>query len=359
MSSDLDNQPIAQPSPSTATPVQSPSNFQAHPSPSGRFEIGQPIDEIDDGYENDDIEPDSGSYSIGGYENIPLSPFEKIKLEADRRTAHGHPVILPTKYGEYGGAYDIFALFQNSLKKQLLVAYNTLEGLLRYKFAVSRDEVNLFFDWFDIFTDTALAFLAVEEEELFPFLENNKIELPAKLSKAERMKLKDKMASALQNIDSQRNMFKLLPPPEIVPRITTLVPQFLNSIVDYYDIQSLHLPMAVQKANINKLENSKVAPLRSQIMKSLKSRPNYNIYVVFMSHWLKGSKLKAWKSEFLTTMDSFRYEQWIRKFINNYQSLPKELLDTLMAETAGGDSTDGSNSNLSFYLNRKKNMYKV
>lgn len=314
--------------------------------------------EVDENYEYDDDvnEPEETNNSMIGFEPVPLSPFEKIKLETDRKTAHGHPVILPTKHGSHGPVYDIFALFQNSVKKQLLVAYNTLEGLLRYKFAVSKEEIRVFFQWFDTFTDVVLAFLAVEEDELYPFLEQGGITLPLVISKLERMKFKDELASTIQHMDQQREMFQLLPPGEIVPRINKLVPSLLRSLVDYFDNQSAHLPQIVQSVTF---ENQKVTALRMRAMKALKARPNYSTYVVFMSHILRGPKLKAWKSEFLTTKDSFRYEQWRRKFINGYQVLPSQLIGTLMAETAAGDSTDGSNSNLSFYLNKKRNMYKV
>lgn len=323
-------------------------------------ETGQPEQPVVPALEEQHEEDFENESSFGPetlpFEPVPLSPFEKIKLETDRRTAHGHPVILPTKYGSYGPVYDIYALFQNAIKKQLLVAYNTLEGLLRYKYAVSNAEVRRFFDWFDTFSDSVLAFLAVEEDELFPFLEQNGLTLPLALSKIERMKLKDAMASSLSDIDTQRQRFRLLPPGEIVPRITKLIPAFLRHLVDYYEVQSLHLPGVLSAAEI---DASRVNGLRSRVMRALKARPSYGTYVVFMSHWLRGTNLKVWKSEFLGALGSFRYEQWLRRFVQNYQSLPGKLLDTLMAETAAGDSTDGSNSNLSFYLNRKKNLYNV
>lgn len=315
--------------------------------------------------ENDhNIEPASnrsfGGFGTasGAFSPVPLSPFDKIKLETDRRTAHGHPVILPTKYGEYGPVYDIFALFQNSVKKQLLTAYNTVEGLLRYKYAVSKAEVSLFFEWFDTFSDIVLSFLSIEEDELYPYLEQNGIILPLELSKIQRMKSKDEMAKSLQHLDKQRDMFRLLPPGEIVPRITKLIPEFLQYLVDYFDIQSTNLPVCIQQGNLDDLDASKASTLRSNVMKNLKSRPNYSMHVCFMSRFLRGTKLKAWKNDYLSTIDRFRYEQWLKKFIDNFQSLPSKLIDSLMAETAAGDS-DGSNSNLSFYLNRKKNMYKV
>lgn len=293
---------------------------------------------------------------VNNVEPVPLSPFEKIKLETDRRTAHGHPVILPTEYGGFGPVYDILALFQNAVKKQILVAYNTLEGLLRYKFAVGNSEVRKFFDWFDVFCDCTLTFLAVEEEEIFPFLENNGAILQVEVTKIERMKMKDKLAVQLQAIDKQRSMFRMLPPGEIIPRITTLVPAFLRSVLDYYDVQSTKLPRAIIDANI---EMAKAISLRSRVMRALKTRPNYGVYIIFMSHWLTGMKLKGWKNDFLGLVQAFRYEQWSRKFAHTYQAIPGKLLSTLMAETAAGDSTDGSSSNLSFYLNRKKNAYKV
>lgn len=287
---------------------------------------------------------------------VPLSPFEKIKLETDRRTAHGHPVILPTEYGGFGPVYDILALFQNAVKKQILVAYNTLEGLLRYKFAVGNSEVKKFFGWFDVFCDCTLTFLAVEEEEVFPFLENNGAMLQVEVTKIERMKMKDKLAVQLQTIDKQRAMFRMLPPGEIVPRITTLVPAFLRLILDYYEIQANKLPRAIVDANI---DMAKAISLRSRVMRALKTRPNYGIHIIFMSHWLTGMKLKGWKSDFLGLIEALKYEQWSRNFVSSYQSIPGKLLNRLMAETAAGGSNDGSSSNLSFYLNRKKNAYKV
>lgn len=329
---------------------------------------GQNVDEIKDevlvtkvtkGSTTEDYEEadqEGGAMGPSNVEPVPLSPFEKIKLEADRRTAHGHPVILPTEYGGFGPVYDVFALFQNAIKKQVLVAYNTLEGMIRYKFAMGHAEVRRFFDWFDTFCDSALTFLAVEEEELYPFLENCGAILPIEVTKMERMKMKDKLAVQLQTIDKQRGMFRMLPPGEVVPRITTVLPVFLRSIIDYYDLQAAKLPRVIVELNI---EMAKAITLRSRVMRALKTRPNYGMHVIFMSHWLTGTKLRGWKGDFLGPLGTLKYEQWSRKFIQGYQSIPGRLLETLMTETAAGDSTDGSSSNLSFYLNRKKNAYKV
>lgn len=324
-------------------------------------------DEIqDDPYDEGQAEMNPDPSNVYGREDsqdfqkdidlVPLSPFEKIKLQTDRRTAHGHPVILPTEYGKHGPLYDVFAIFHNAVKRQLLVAFNTIEALLRYKFAVTKDETRTFFDWLETFSETVLAFLAVEEDEMFPFLEQISVTLPCEISKQERILLKDKMASQLDGIKKQRDRFRLLPPGEVVPRIAKIVPSFLTVIVDYYDVQGQHLPALL----FNVMDGSpKISNLRTKIMKALKSRPNYPTLVVFMSHWLRGQRLKAWKNEYLGTMDLFRFEQWVRKFHNNYQTLPKQIIETLMSETAGGESTDGSSSNLSFYLNRKKNAYNV
>lgn len=313
-----------------------------------RLENEHPLDEEE--------QEENETSLINNIQPVPLSPFEKIKLETDRRTAHGHPVILPTEYGGFGPVYDILALFQNAVKKQILVAYNTLEGLLRYKFAVGNNEVRKFFDWFDVFCDCTLTFLAIEEEEVFPFLENNGAMLQIEVTKIERMKMKDKLAVQLQTIDKQRSMFRMLPPGEIVPRITTLVPVFLRVVLDYYEVQAGKLPRAIVDANI---EMAKAISLRSRVMRALKTRPNYGMHIIFMSHWLTGIKLKGWKNDFLSLIEALKYEQWSRNFAHTYQSIPGKLLNKLMTETATGDATDGSSSNLSFYLNRKKNAYKV
>jgi len=176
------------------------------------------------------------------------------------------------------------------------------------------------------------------------------------------MKCTDQTACLLQDMDRQREMFRLLPPGEIVPRIVSKVPIFLNALVDYLDIQGSLLPKTLKLGREEEeleCENmSKIMGLRGRVMKNLKAKKNYAVYVVFMSHWLRGGKLKNWKMDFLSTLESFRYEQWTRRFISSYQALPRKLLDTLVAQTAAGDS-DGSNSNLSFYLNKKTNMYNV
>lgn len=289
-------------------------------------------------------------------EPVPLSPFEKIKLETDRHTAHGHPVILPTEYGGFGPIYDIFVLFQNGIKRQLLVAYNMLEALIRYKYAVSKAEVRRFFDWFDILSDAVLTFLSIEETELFPFLEANGATLPFQLTKLERLKTKDKMAVLLETLDKQRDMFRLLPPGEVIPRITKILPDFFWLLVDYYEIQATNLPKPILDLAI---DTGRVAGLRTRVMKSLKGRANFGVYVIFMSHWLRGAKLREFKQNFLGPMGTFRFEQWTKKFVAQYQSVPSKIINKLMAETAAGDAQDGSSSNLSFYLNKKKNAYNV
>lgn len=299
----------------------------------------------------DDLSPVSGTVNY-----VALSPFEKIKLESDRRTAHGHPVILPTEYGAHGPIYDVLAMFNNAVKKQLLVGYNTLEGLQRYKYAVSRAETKMFFTWFDTLTDSIFALLAIEEDEIFPFLEANGVRLPEPVIQKQRMQCKDEMAASLQQVNKARDMMRLLPPGEAIPRITKVVPLFFHQLVEYYKTQGMFMPEAIKSAQI---ENSKGGQLRTKVMRAMKSSQNYGTYLVFASHWLRGSTLRAWKSEYLGPFSAFRYEQFARNFANNYQSIPGRLLQRLMSVTAAGDSIDGSSSNLSFYLNKKKNAYKV
>lgn len=257
-----------------------------------------------------------------------LTPFEKIKLEIDRTTAHGHPLILPSPYGEYGPVFDVIALFQNAVKRQIIVAYNMLEAMLRSKLEVSHHHLNLFFDWFDTFEDCIFVIFDVEEEHVYPFLDEARVQLPKSLSDAEREKACDKIFSSLQVITDKREKFQLLPAGEAIPNITEMLDVFLHLIVDYYDSQTKLLPQLIFEADI---DGDIETELRSRFITALRSKPNYWISIPFVAHWMNGALLKSWKAKYLGPVVGLRFDQWAKRFEALHGSVPHKIFESIAA----------------------------
>lgn len=261
-----------------------------------------------------------------GHRRQSLTPFEKIKLETDRTTAHGHPLILPSEYGEYGPVFDVIALFHNAIKRQILVAYNMLEAMLRSKYEVNHSHLNLFFDWFDTFEDVVFAFFDVEEEHVYPFLEEANVNLPQELSELAREKCYRKIFSSLDRIGKEREKCYLLPVGEAIPTINRLLDVFLHLIVEYYNTQNEFLPKLIFEADIDgKME----VELRRIFVNALRAKHNYATYLPFVANWLTESQLKTWKSKYLGPVIGIRYDQWSRKFQATHNSIPIRLFKSL------------------------------
>lgn len=273
-----------------------------------------------------------------------LTAFEKIKLETDRRTARGHPLILPSDYGQYGPVFDVIALFHNAVKKQILVAYNMLEIMMRYKFEVSQYHLNLFFDWFDRFEDSVFAIFDVERKQVYPFLDEVGVKLPKRLGNVVREKTCAEIFASLEVIARNREKFRFLPAGEIISTISGSLDVFLRLIIDYYNTQSELLPQSIFAANISA---DKETVLRSRFISALREKRNYSIYLPFVAHWLTERQLRTWKAKYLGSVVGLRFEQWAKRFEAVHGSVPCKIFESLTAE---GHSEESSMDFSSFFL---------
>lgn len=258
--------------------------------------------------------------------SLPLSPFEKIKIESDRKVAHGHPVILPAAYGTFGPVFDVFALFQNAVRKQILEAYNMLEVLLRYKYEVTHTHTEMLFDWFETFEDVVLVLFDIENTQVFPFLEEQGVDLPESLSVEGRKTIYDRIETSLELVVGRRDKVRMLPPGESIPHISTLLNEFLHVIIRYYNTQSKLLPRLIFEADID--AEAEMA-IRSRFINALRAKNNYSTSLPFVAHWLSASQLRSWKANYLGSMLSVRFEQWSRKFEATHGAIPQNLAKKL------------------------------
>lgn len=267
--------------------------------------------------------------------SLPLSPFEKIKLESGRKTAHGHPLIVPSAYGEFGPVFDVFALFHNAVKKQILVAYNMLEVLLRSKYEVTHNDTERFFDWFETFEDVVLVLFDVEETQVFPFLAEQGVEIPESLGIEERTMVYKKIENSLNLISEGRDKARLLPPGECIPQISNLLKDFLHIIIHYYDTQRKLLPRLICAADI---DGDAELMVRSRFINALRAKNNYSTSLPFVAHWLTSKQLRVWKANYLGIVLSVRFEQWARKFDSTHGAIPQQLAQRLTSRSGDDDS---------------------
>lgn len=265
----------------------------------------------------------------------PLSPFEKIKIESGRKFSHGHPLILPSAYGEFGPVFDVFALFQNAVKKQILVAYNMLEVLLRSKYEVTHNDTESFFHWFETFEEVVLVLFDVEETHVFPFLLEQGVEIPESLGIDERTTIYTMIETSLNLVSGKRDMVRMLPPGECIPQISNLLTDFLHLIVQYYDTQSKILPRLICTANI---DGDAEIMIRSRFISALRAKNNYSTSLPFVAHWLTGQQLRVWKANYLGPVLSARFEQWARKFDATHGAIPLKLVQRFAPGIKGDDS---------------------
>lgn len=282
---------------------------------------------------------------------VPLSPFERIKIEKDRTTAHGHPVILPTEYGVHGPIFDVVALYHNAVKRQVLATYNMLEAMLRYKYEVTSAITDAFFNWFDTFENAVDTIFELEEATIFPFLSARSVVIPPSISEAERRKMKGTYSLKIEQMDEMRSTLTLLPPGECVLKTSHFLYDLLKHVISYFNMQSLVLPKAIADANISKVYDFQ---LGAAIAREVKVREDPAFFFSFLTHWMSQKQLKRWKSRYLTTLDSFRFEQWSRKSQSNHFSVPEKLINKVSVRHVDDISSPPSSLGSTFFSRKTK-----
>ena len=273
-----------------------------------------------------------------------LSTFQKIKLQRGRSFFFGRPVIHPSKYGTDGPVFDIFALFQNAIKKQILDGYSMLESMLRYKYEVTQAERELFLEWLDSFEITTFKIIEVEESVLYPYLEESHIVPSEVFSGFEREKLiliiKERRTEFYDGYEKTR----WLPAGESLPRLAETMGIFFISILQYFKAQAQAV-WTIQKSN--QLTGAKIRVLRGRIIDVLREQDNFPFLIVFVSNWLTESQLRTWKRVYLSTIDSMRYEQWRRRYTTGHGSIPQKLHKQLHKASTKVEGKNRISENLS------------
>lgn len=273
-----------------------------------------------------------------------LSPFQKIKLQRGRSFFFGRPVIYPSNYGTDGPVFDIFALFQNAIKKQILDGYNMLESLLRYKYEVTQTERELFLEWLDSFEISIFKIFEVKESVLYPYLEENRIVPPESFSRFEREKLTITIKKRRTEFSDEYEKTRWLPAGESLPRLAETMGIFFVSILQYFKAQDDAVRI-MQKPH--QLSGGKVRVLRGRIIDTLREDEKFHFLILFISNWLSDSQLRTWKRSYLSTIDSMRYEQWRRRFVVEFANIPQQIQKQLHRASAKEERKNRISENLS------------
>lgn len=263
-----------------------------------------------------------------GDTHVPRPPFDKIKLQSGIRTTHGHPVIDPAPFGVFGPVFDVFALFQNAVKKQILQAYNMIEVLLRHKYEVTHTHTDLFFEWFATFEDVVMVLFDVEDDHVFPLLEEYGVRLPPSFSVEARREIYDEIEVSLAMVAEKKGTVRLSPPGETIPHISALLNDFLHIVIRYFDTQTRLLPRLIFDADI---DAEAEVTIRFTFINALRAKNNYSISIPFIAHWMSEAQLRLWKSEYLGPLISVRFEQWCRKFDSTHGAIPSRIARKLIS----------------------------
>uniref|UniRef100_A0A7S1TMT3 Uncharacterized protein n=1 Tax=Erythrolobus australicus TaxID=1077150 RepID=A0A7S1TMT3_9RHOD len=142
------------------------------------------------------------------------------------------PLYLST-YANGDWWVDVFSLYHNALRREMQDMYYMLTSMHKRVLTLGHEDVNSFFEWFDVFVMIVEWYFKVEEIALFPWVEE-RLEMPEELQKMQRLQLKAQVVEIVKTVDDCFGKFDYLPAGEVLPALVEGVGTFAPMLVGYF-----------------------------------------------------------------------------------------------------------------------------
>jgi len=143
------------------------------------------------------------------------------------------PPLYLSSYGVGDWWIDVFSLYHNALRREMQDMYYMLTSMHKRVLTLAHDDVNQFFDWFDVFVMFLEWYFKVEEIALYPWVEERLV-MPDELQKLPRLQLKAQVVEIVKTVDECLGKFDYLPAGEVLPSLLNGVGTFAPMLVGYF-----------------------------------------------------------------------------------------------------------------------------
>mmetsp|Transcript_16065 Transcript_16065/g.34803 ORF Transcript_16065/g.34803 Transcript_16065/m.34803 type:complete len:423 (+) Transcript_16065:123-1391(+) len=156
------------------------------------------------------------------------------------------PPMYMVEFGR-GWAEDIFALLQNSIRREVQDLYYIVNSMKKRSVDLSKQDVTDFYEWLSFFALLLDFVFQFEDKSLMPWVEE-RVNLEGDLSTASRNVRKGKVMTAIEQIEDCQFKFEHLPPGEVLPTVEKMLEVLSNGLLEQFRLEEKHIIPAVKEA---------------------------------------------------------------------------------------------------------------
>mmetsp|Transcript_5615 Transcript_5615/g.10006 ORF Transcript_5615/g.10006 Transcript_5615/m.10006 type:complete len:369 (-) Transcript_5615:531-1637(-) len=170
--------------------------------------------------------------------------LSSMRMKKMTETVLKEPPLYLADYGQGSWQLDVFSFPHNAIRREMSDMYYLVASMQKRVLDLSHDDIDDFYDWFDIFQMFVQWYFVFEEKLLLPWVAPA-TELTGILSEAERKKRHESLLERLSDIDLCQDRFSHLPAGEVLPALIVALDRFSPSIIEYFGEQEKTLPFAL------------------------------------------------------------------------------------------------------------------
>jgi len=204
---------------------------------------------------------------------------------------------------------DLFAVGHNTVKTEILDMYDIVKSLEDQGRAVAKGPVSYFCGWWGTFLTVVTEFLDMEDQVIFPWIENKADLSGTKLSKSNRTLTRRQLRDLMLEATAQESNLIYIPPSEVVVKMLEVLNELNIVLLTYFNRVKARMPQLVDK---NFTEDEYRLSLLPAISNHLRSGEDWNKLAPITVRWMREDQAASWQSEFLTRREKRKFSTWVR-----------------------------------------------
>eukprot|EP00180_Rhodochaete_pulchella_P000347 Plantae.Rhodophyta-Rhodochaete_pulchella.ctg12413.p1 GENE.Plantae.Rhodophyta-Rhodochaete_pulchella.ctg12413~~Plantae.Rhodophyta-Rhodochaete_pulchella.ctg12413.p1 ORF type:complete len:362 (+),score=44.83 Plantae.Rhodophyta-Rhodochaete_pulchella.ctg12413:165-1088(+) len=145
---------------------------------------------------------------------------------------------------------DLFAVYQNSVRREMMDLYYILGSLNKRQYFLEREEISLFMKWFELFEYFLQQILVMEEEVVFKWIAKIS-KTPEPWNASSRKRRQSEISSCLEEVllKVDETRIQSVPPGELFSVIAKSIDEFSRRILRYFSDEVREVSPLIKKSS--------------------------------------------------------------------------------------------------------------
>lgn len=218
-------------------------------------------------------------------------------------------------------ALDVFARLHNGIRRELIDMYNMIDAMQKHIQDLRSGDLNLFFDWWDLFSSYIEVSFDLHAKLLVPWVLKKGV-MPKSLDEHARSNMKKTLGAMLANFDTVYSQLPRRPPDETMAKIIKGLVD-MHPIVEYLENCENNIPPVLEElykpADAKKIEKKIASFLHKKGDEEFR-----RMHLSIVARAMTAEGLSAWQ-KLLPPFTRLSYKSYAKSFDTSHVKIVQKL----------------------------------